>query len=267
MLVLHHNDMSSCSQKVRFVLEEKGIAWSSEELNLRLGEQFNKEYTALNPKAVVPTLVEGEMVITESAVIAQYLDERFPGRSLTPSDPLGRARLRLWIHPIDEYLHNDISIMSNAMVFADEIRAANDTEEKLERYLASIPDPQKRALRRELVTEGTNAGVFRIALWRYKKFFGRISATLSSSPFLLGDVMTLADVVCLPYIIRFQHLNQGHLLRDLPGIENWHHRMCDTDGYRKGIEKWFKQKGIDNMMAAGAAKGGEIEKIWNQDAI
>ena len=265
MLVLHHNDMSSCSQKVRFVLEEKGIAWSSEEIDLRHGEQFSKEYMVINPKAVVPTLVEDEMIIPESAVICQYLDERFPGRSLTPSDPLGRAYLRLWIHPIDEYLHVDISIMSNAMVFADEIRAANDTEEKLERHLASIPDPQKRALRRELVTEGTNARVFRIALLRYKKFVGQISAALSSSPFLLGDVMSLADVVCLPYILRFQHLNQGHLLSDLPGVDSWHQRMCDTDGYRNGIEKWFKQKGIDNMMACGTAKSGEIAKIWNQD--
>lgn len=267
MLVLHHNDMSSCSQKVRFVLEEKGIPWSGVELDLRNGDQFRKEYVALNPKGVVPTLVEGDTILTESSVISQYLDERFPGRSLTPGEPLDRARMRLWIYTIEEYIHVDISIISNAMAFADEIRAANDTEEKLERYLKSIPDPKKRALRRVLVTEGTRAEVFQVALRHGKDFFNRMSAALANSPYLLGDELTLTDVVCLPYIVRFEHLNLVRLLRDLPGIESWYGRMRETVGYRDGLEKWFKQKGIDSMTAAGERKAGDIDEIWNNVAI
>ena len=75
MITLYHNDLSSCSQKVRFVLEEKNIQWQSEEISLREGEQFNEEYVALNHKAVVPTLVHNDNVIIESAIICQYLDE------------------------------------------------------------------------------------------------------------------------------------------------------------------------------------------------
>lgn len=264
MITLHHNDMSSCSQKVRFVLEEKKIPWTSEELNLRGGDQFREEYVALNPKAVVPTLIQDRDIVVESAVISQFLDESFPGRSMTPDNALDRARMRLWIQLIDEYLHADISVISHAIVFADEIRAANNTEEKLAKYLSSIPDVDKRDLRRELVTKSTDAKPFKSSLWRYKKFVTKMCNSLSETPYLLGNELTLADVVCLPYIVRFIHLNQANLIDDLPNMTNWYKRMFDTDGYRNGLEKWFKPAGIENMMRAGELKRAAISAAWQE---
>ena len=264
MLTLYHNGLSSCSQKVRFVLEQKKIPWSSIELNLREGDQFNQEYTKLNPKAVVPTLVHDDSVIIESAIICQYLDESIGEPLLTPKDALGRANMRQWIQPIDEYLHADISVISHAIVFADEIRAANDTDEKLDLYLAKIPDPEKRAMRRELITKSTKATPFRGSLLRYKKFVAKINATLADRPYLLGDDLTIADAVCLPYIVRFQHLNQTNLLDELPEIKGWRERMFDTDGYRLGLEKWFHQKGIDNMMRNGEEKRESVKSAWQE---
>lgn len=59
MRILYHNDMSTCSQKVRFVLAEKAIEYESRLLNLRAGDQQRLECLKLNPNAVVPTLVDG----------------------------------------------------------------------------------------------------------------------------------------------------------------------------------------------------------------
>ena len=53
MLTLYHNDMSSCAQKVRLMLAEKGLAWESRHLNLRAGEHQQDWYIKLNPRAVV----------------------------------------------------------------------------------------------------------------------------------------------------------------------------------------------------------------------
>jgi glutathione S-transferase len=262
MIDLYHNDMSSCSQKVRFVLEEKNIKWSSTEVDLKSGEQFRQEYMELNPKAVVPTLIHNEAVITESAVICQYLDETFQGRQLTPQDALNRAKMRLWLQPVDEYLHADISIISSALVFITDIKKKFDTDEKLELYLANIPDPAKRALRRTLIDEGTKSAPFINAIKRYKKFFHQMNTALRQSDYLVGDEITLADVVCLPYLIRFLHLNQHNLFIELPAVLNWYDRLCDTPGYQKGIQPWFKQQGIDNMLKAGEEKSADIVKIW-----
>ena len=82
MLELYHNGMSTCSQKVRFCLAEKGVAWTGHHLDLRAGDQHTPEYLALNPNGVVPTLVDDGDVIIESTIINEYLDEKFPEPAL-----------------------------------------------------------------------------------------------------------------------------------------------------------------------------------------
>jgi hypothetical protein len=57
MLTLYHNDMSTCAQKVRFALVEKGVSWESRHLDLRARDHQTPEYLRLNPNAVVPTIV------------------------------------------------------------------------------------------------------------------------------------------------------------------------------------------------------------------
>ena len=80
MITLYHNEMSTCSQKVRLCLAEKRLDWKSHHLDLRAGEQQQDWYVKLNPRAVVPTLVDGEDVVPESNVILEYLEERYPER-------------------------------------------------------------------------------------------------------------------------------------------------------------------------------------------
>jgi glutathione S-transferase len=106
LLALYHNDMSCCAQKVRLCLSEKGLEWESRHLNLRAGEHQQDWYLKLNPRAVVPTLVDGDIVVPESNVINEYLDDRFPRRPLRPADALGLARMRLWTKQLDEGVHD-----------------------------------------------------------------------------------------------------------------------------------------------------------------
>ena len=112
-LALYHNDMSSCAQKVRLLLAEKGLEWESRHLDLRAGEHQKDWYIKLNPRAVVPTLIDGDIVVPESNVINEYLDERFPDPPLKPADPFGRARMRLWTKQLDEGVHDaGIAVLS-----------------------------------------------------------------------------------------------------------------------------------------------------------
>ena len=82
MLELYHNDMSTCSQKARLALAEKGLDWASHHMRLRAGDQHKPEYLALNPNGVVPTLVHDGAVIIESTVINEYLDDEFAAPAL-----------------------------------------------------------------------------------------------------------------------------------------------------------------------------------------
>lgn len=56
-----------------------------------------KDLLELNPYGKVPVLVDGDAVVYESAIIDEYLEERYPDVPLMPKDPLARARVRIWI--------------------------------------------------------------------------------------------------------------------------------------------------------------------------
>ena len=81
-LTLYHSVESTCAQKVRLVLANKRLAWKEIRLNLRKGEQFEPTYLRLNPKAVVPTLTDDTIIVRESTVINEYLDDAYPEPAL-----------------------------------------------------------------------------------------------------------------------------------------------------------------------------------------
>ena len=56
-----------------------------------------KDLLELNPYGKVPVLVDGDAVVYESAIIDEYLEEKYPQVPLMPKDPLARARIRIWI--------------------------------------------------------------------------------------------------------------------------------------------------------------------------
>src|SRR5262249_56517723 len=89
MLTLYHGRRSVCSMKARLGVAEKGVALESRLMTLR-GDQFEPAYMALNPNAVVPTIIHDGKVVIESTVILHYVDEAFPGPPLMPEAPLAR---------------------------------------------------------------------------------------------------------------------------------------------------------------------------------
>ena len=87
------------SSRVLWALEEAGAEYEYVAVDLRAGAGWKPEYLALNPGGKVPTLVDGELVLTESAAICTYIGDRFPASRLTP--PVGspeRARYDQWCY-------------------------------------------------------------------------------------------------------------------------------------------------------------------------
>ena len=80
------------SHQVRFVLREKGITTDIQDVD---GKKIPEDLIALNPYASIPTLTDRELVIYDSGVIIEYLDERYPHPPLMPVSPVDRAKIRL----------------------------------------------------------------------------------------------------------------------------------------------------------------------------
>ena len=102
---LYHHGSSVCAAKVRFAMDEKKLEWDGVYIDILKGEQFEPEYLKLNPKGVVPTLVHDNLVIPDSTVIIEYLDQIAPESSVHPTDPWERAQVRYWTKAVDEDLH------------------------------------------------------------------------------------------------------------------------------------------------------------------
>ena len=86
------------SHRTRIVLAEKGI--SIDIVSVEAG-RFPEDLLDLNPYHSVPTLVDRDLVLYDSRVIMEYLDERFPHPPLMPVDPVTRAQFRLALYRIE----------------------------------------------------------------------------------------------------------------------------------------------------------------------
>lgn len=78
--------------RIRLILAAKGVSY---DLVLVDPAKPPEDLIDLNPTQSLPTLVDRDLVLYETSVVAEYLDERYPHPPLMPIDPLSRARLRL----------------------------------------------------------------------------------------------------------------------------------------------------------------------------
>ncbi|KAM3397697.1 glutathione S-transferase 2 isoform X1 [Capsicum galapagoense] len=90
-IVLYSFWQSSCSWRVRFALNLKGLSYEYRAVNIDKGEQFTSEFDKLNPLHYVPVLVDGDVVISDSYAILLYLEEKYHQRPLLPVEPQLRA--------------------------------------------------------------------------------------------------------------------------------------------------------------------------------
>ena len=101
-MTLYSNPNCAQSHRVRIVLGEKDLVFNVVDVNY--GEN-NEDLVALNPNNSTPTFVDRNLVLYESRVIMEYLDERFPHPPLMPVDPVVRAKTRMVLHYIEKDLY------------------------------------------------------------------------------------------------------------------------------------------------------------------
>src|SRR5258708_3743761 len=129
MFTLYNAPQSTCSQRVRFVLNAKQLAFAEVKLDLLAGDQLKPDYLKLNPNGVVPTLDHDGKIVIDSAVIGEYLDEVAPEpESFTPPTPLARAHMRALMHFIDEMPAAAIRVPTFNLAFLPRFSAMSEKE-------------------------------------------------------------------------------------------------------------------------------------------
>jgi glutathione S-transferase len=107
-LKLYQFAASGNSRIVRLVLEEKGLPFERVNIDVTKGENRTPEFLKLNPRGKVPVLIhsmpEGDVLLSESSVINEYLEEVFPHPPLMPATPAKRAHVREMVYLFDTQL-------------------------------------------------------------------------------------------------------------------------------------------------------------------
>ena len=126
---LYNAPQSTCSQRVRFVLNAKKLPFAEIKLDLLAGDQLKPDYLKLNPNGVVPTLDHDGAIIVDSSVIIEYLDEVAPEpECFTPRAPAERAAMRTLMRFIDEMPAAAIRVPTFNLAFLPRFQAMSEEE-------------------------------------------------------------------------------------------------------------------------------------------
>ncbi len=255
MLELYHHGSSACAAKVRFAFEEKRLPWTGHYVDILEGQQFDPEFLALNPKAVVPVLVHDGVVLTESTVICEYVDEVFPEIPLMPPTPLARAHVRVWTKAVDEELHPACSAITYVVSHRHTILrgGAGSFEEFLSR--GAHEGVAARALKWQWIQHGLEAPGALDKIRLYLAYLDKMEQALVTSTWLVGESFTMADVAMAPYVNRLAALSMQALWTDgrRPRVAEWFERVRARPSFEPAFLKWMPQ-GLAAEMAANGAK-------------
>ena len=119
MMTLYSGITCPFSQRCRFVLYEKGMDFEIKDVDI-----FNKpeDLAVMNPYNQVPVLVERNLILHESNIINEYIDERFPHPQLMPADPIMRARARQLLVGMEREIFSFMETIEKHAKTADKAR-------------------------------------------------------------------------------------------------------------------------------------------------
>ncbi|MCM0036289.1 MAG: glutathione S-transferase N-terminal domain-containing protein [Burkholderiaceae bacterium] len=165
MMVLYSGTTCPFSHRCRFVLFEKGMDFEIRDIDL-----YNKpeDISVMNPYGQVPILVERDLILYESNIINEYIDERFPHPQLMPADPVMRARTRLFLYNFEKELFIHVAALEDRSIRGDEKRL----------------NISRAAVRDRL---------------------SQLAPLLLKNKYMLGEEFTMLDVAMAPLLWRLDH--------------------------------------------------------------
>jgi glutathione S-transferase len=229
MIELYNAPTSTCSQKVRMALLEKGMSWTDRIIFFAKGDNLSDWYLKLNPNGVVPTLVHNGSVVTDSSVINEYLDDVFPDRPLRPRDPVELAHMRAWRQYIDEVPTTAIRYPSfNSFLLP---MWSGMSDERFRSYAERLP--LRKHFYLKMGRDGFPREEIDAALERLRQTVERMDHALGQSEWLANDMFTLADISIMPSIVRMEDLGLSYLWADLPNVTDWYARLQQRPAFSK----------------------------------
>lgn len=163
MMTLYSGTACPFSHRCRIVLYEKGMDFTIVDVDIH---HKPEDLSVMNPYNEVPVLVERELVLYESNIINEYIDERFPHPQLMPADPIMRGRARLMLFNFERELFCHVRVLEDSAT----------TKRELEKARTIVRDN-----------------------------LGQLAPVFARQKFMLGEEFSMLDVAVAPLLWRLEH--------------------------------------------------------------
>jgi glutathione S-transferase len=202
MLTLLGRRNSSNVQKALWLLAELGLPYERIDYGGAFGGNKDPEYLQLNPNGVVPTLIDGETVIWESNTILRYLANKAGPTDFYPIHPAQRAFCERWMDWQLSTLNGGITPLYIGII----------------RTPADQRDPRAIAALEQ----------------RVRGYFETLDGALVDTPYLVGNQLTLADIVLGIFAYRWYTLDiqRG---AELTRLHAWYERLQERPAFRQHV--------------------------------
>ena len=178
------------SLRVLWALNELDVEFEFVPVNLLAGEQHRPEFLRLNPAGKVPVLVDGDMVLTESAAIVIYLAEKYPEKGLLPADRKQLAQAYRWVMFAMTELEQPLwRITRHSWLYPEDKRIAAEIPAASQEFIAMA---------------------------------GILDKHMTGRQFIVGDRISFADCVTV-YLMDWA--NESHLIDQYPQLRAYLERM------------------------------------------
>jgi glutathione S-transferase len=199
---LYHNPLSPNVRRVRLTAAVLELPLEEKVLDFSKGEHKNPEYLALNPNGAVPTLVDGDFVLTESRSIMQYLASKRPDSGLLPRDEAQRADVTRWQ-------------FWDAAHFSPQLGTL--TFEKVLKVMMGLGEP--------------NTVKIEEALSNFRRFAGVLDKRLEGKTYVVGNALTLADLTLASSLMYAQQTEAP--VAEFPNVQAWLSRITTLPAWEK----------------------------------
>ncbi len=265
-LHVFHFPFSSCSQKLRIFLNIKGAKWESHIVDLMKNENLTPWYLGINPRGLVPVLVDDGDVHIESNDILDYLEEKFPEPRLFPAGKQGDVARLL---KIEDDLHLDLRALSFRFVFnpPEPPKSSDDLEVYAKSGSGTVNGQPDGRVGVEIdfwktyASEGITDAMAKSAAAKFKQHFGELDQRLANQPYAIGNELSVVDIAWFIYVNRLEHAAYP-FARLHPNLWAWYQKLLQKPEFSTEIELPAPVKAaFATTRDQHAAKGKSLEAV------
>ena len=234
-LHLWHAPMSSCSQRVRITLAERGEAFTSHVINLEKDEHASADYQRIHPKGLVPALVDdGHLIIESIDIIVHIAGENSPLANVSSSKLLDMA----------DAAQLDLKLLTFEFLFR---AGPSPSPENAEAFQKSHKNEWLQQFRKDFA-KGFDQDRINDAIARTDEGFQTLNEILSDGrEYLEGAEFTLSDIAWMPNVHRFKLMDWP--FERTPHVQRWFEKISKRPSYREALLNWQAEPAVKAFSA------------------